>query len=140
LINILLLEDELEFANLIKSGLEDIGYKVTHCTTGREALDLLTTGTFDLMIVDILIKKGAGLVPDGGISVITATRTALPTMTPLGHQSKIPIIAVSGSISISDSPDLLDIATEMGANAVIRKPFSQTKLLAEIRKLTEQSA
>lgn len=137
---ILLLEDELVFADLIKSGLEGVGYEITHCTSGSEALETLTKQKFDILIVDILIKNGVGLLPDGGISVITTIRTALPTMTELGYQSKLPILAISGSVPMMDGPDLLDIAKEMGANATLRKPFAQPKLLEAIRQITENTA
>lgn len=137
---ILLLEDDLEFAKVMKIGLEDVGYSVTHCLTGRGALAKLAEEQFDVLIVDILIKTSSGLVPDGGISVITTVRTALRTMTSLGHQSRIPIIAISGSVAIADGPDLLSIAADLGANAVLRKPFSQPKLLGHITALIGDQA
>lgn len=136
---ILLLEDDVDLASLMIGGLEDVGHSITHCTTGRSAIEKLTNEKFDLLIVDILIKTSSGLVPDGGISVITAVRTALPTMTKLGHHAKMPIIAISGSIPIVDGPDLLNIATDMGADIVLRKPFSQSKLITHINALTRSS-
>jgi len=47
--NILVADDDREITNLIADSLEDEGFTVIRCYTGREALDLILAGNFSLM-------------------------------------------------------------------------------------------
>lgn len=75
--------------------------------------------TPDLVITDIVMPEPAGL------DLILALRKSHPNL---------PIIAVSGGL-IGSETDVLHVAQQMGAAAVLPKPFSLPQLLTVIDKV-----
>ena len=59
MIKILVVDDELPIANLIRMNLARQGYSVTCAYDGQEAADLLET-PFDLVLLDIMLPKFDG--------------------------------------------------------------------------------
>src|SRR5207237_6027678 len=59
--HVLLVEDERTISAYIKRGLEEHGYAVDVAYTGREALDWLQSGPFDLIVLDIMLPELDGL-------------------------------------------------------------------------------
>ena len=57
---ILLVDDELDFAELSKLRLEGSGYEVTTVVSGEEALVLLKNYTPDLILLDLLLPGMRG--------------------------------------------------------------------------------
>ncbi|AWH53554.1 response regulator [Stenotrophomonas sp. ESTM1D_MKCIP4_1] len=55
---LLLVEDQLDLAELVEDALADDGSKVTHADSVFEALSLLREGTFDAAILDIELGDG----------------------------------------------------------------------------------
>ena len=58
--NILVIEDELRVAELLQSGLEENGYKVSLASDGIQGLSLFLTNKFDLILSDIILPKMGG--------------------------------------------------------------------------------
>jgi DNA-binding response OmpR family regulator len=54
---LLLVEDERRISAYVKRGLEEEGYAVDAVYTGQEALDWAEAGTYDLIILDILLPE-----------------------------------------------------------------------------------
>jgi CheY-like chemotaxis protein len=78
---LLLVDDEVDFLDVLSGFLVDEGYKVTIAREAREALDLLSKGTFDLLLSDInmpgmkgfeLIREACRLYPALKSALITA--------------------------------------------------------------------
>jgi CheY-like chemotaxis protein len=72
-------DDPLVLMNMVDM-LEDLGHRVTSAASGRQALDALEAGTFDLMVTDHAMPHmtGAQLIADArercpGLAVILAT-------------------------------------------------------------------
>ena len=61
LIQVLLIEDDWDLALILKEFLEGKGYNVTHVENGLEALSILESYKFHLMICDIMMPKMDGL-------------------------------------------------------------------------------
>ena len=61
MIRILLAEDDDAMRAYLARALERSGYQVATAATGREALDLLTSGTFDLLLTDIVMPEMDGI-------------------------------------------------------------------------------
>lgn len=61
MIRILLAEDDEAMRAYLARALERSGYQVATASTGREALDLLTSGTFDLLLTDIVMPEMDGI-------------------------------------------------------------------------------
>ena len=80
MIRILLAEDDEAMRGYLARALQRSGYDVTTAATGREALDLVESGTFDLLLTDIVLHEASGLElareareahPDIGIALMS---------------------------------------------------------------------
>src|SRR3546814_16615470 len=94
--------------------MERVGNTVIEAVDGNECLVKDRQGSIDLVITDILMPGKEG------ISTIRAFR---------GMSRDLPIIVMSGGLREA-GPGLLDEATELGANASLKKPFR----IAEVRQ------
>ncbi|MFV0516971.1 MAG: sigma-54-dependent transcriptional regulator [Aminipila sp.] len=77
---ILIVDDEIEYQNVVSLILEDAGYHTNACSNGQEAIDFLKDNVVDLVITDLrmpimsgneLIKKIAEM--DCGIDILVVT-------------------------------------------------------------------
>ncbi|HEX3933791.1 MAG TPA: response regulator transcription factor [Puia sp.] len=116
---ILVIEDEDRVANLIKKGLEELGFAVTIAAEGAVGRQLATGGLFDLVITDVLL-------PDtSGVDVCKAIREKLP---------HLPIIMLTALGTTDDKVDGFDA----GANDYLVKPFDFRELYVRIRELLKR--
>lgn len=78
---ILLVDDEVDFLEILSEFMEDEGYGVVTATNGRDALRILGNETFDLLLSDInmpemkgfeLLERASGLYPQMKRALITA--------------------------------------------------------------------
>lgn len=111
---ILIAEDEERIASFIAKGLKSAGYSSVHVTTGTEAIDLASTGDFDLLILDL------GLPDVDGFEVLDVIRSSGVTM---------PVIILTARSSVTDTVAGL----EGGADDYMAKPFRFEELLARVR-------
>ncbi len=58
---ILIVEDEETLRDLYEEDLVDSGYDVTKASNGKEAIDLVRKGNFDLIIMDIRMPEMDGI-------------------------------------------------------------------------------
>jgi DNA-binding response OmpR family regulator len=117
-LKIMLIEDEHEIREILKSLLEDEGFEVIALENGIEVMSQLQKHLPHFLIVDQLmpVKKG--------VEVIHEIRAQ-------GQFSKIPIIMLSALSSESDKVKALEI----GADDYVTKPFQAKELCARIRAL-----
>ena len=108
---ILLIDDEDEVRVLSQMALAEAGYRVLTADSGPHGLRLLQHQEVDLALVDIFMPSMDGL------EVVQLLHTTRPACK---------IIAMSGS---SREWDYLDRAKRLGANDMLRKPFSPQDLL-----------
>lgn len=111
---ILIAEDERRIARFVEKGLKANGYACTVVEDGISALDLGSSGDFDLMILDV------GLPRMDGFQVLKALR---------GMDVDIPILMVTARSGVEDTVQGL----EGGANDYIAKPFRFEELLARVK-------
>lgn len=81
---VLMIEDDADIAEMYRLGLEPASYSVSVAASGREGLKLARAGSFDLVILDIMMP---GM---DGMTVLEAIR-ADPRMAPL------PVLILSNS-------------------------------------------
>lgn len=112
--HILVIEDEVQIARILKLELEYEGYQVTVENDGRSGLEMALANPFDLILLDILLPKLSG------IEVLRRLRKV---------QSFPPVILVSARNSTFDKVAGLDL----GANDYVTKPYEIEELLARIR-------
>jgi two-component system alkaline phosphatase synthesis response regulator PhoP len=113
---ILLVEDDPAIAKLMNLHLHAPDYFVTVCGRAAAALERLKTGTFDVVILDILL-------PDGnGVEVCRKMRL---------HGNWTPVLMLS---ALSDESDKVR-ALESGADDYMTKPFGVAEMMARVRAL-----
>lgn len=110
---ILLVEDETNIQNVIKTMLESSNYYVITAGTCAMANSMFTSHQPDVIILDL------GLPDMDGINLITFVR----------EKSLTPIIVLSARSDDTEKVRALDL----GANDYVTKPFSSAELLARIR-------
>jgi CheY-like chemotaxis protein len=113
---VLLVEDDVRNIFALTSVLEPAGLRVEIARNGREALEALERGRFDLVLMDVMMPEMDGL---------TATREIRrrPGL------AKLPVIAITAKAMEHDRRACLDA----GANDYIAKPIDVEKLLSLMR-------
>jgi len=116
---ILLIEDEAEVASYILNGLAELGYVVEHVADGREGLILATTGSYDALVIDLMLP---GL---DGLGVLKTLR---------GAGVKTPTLILTARASVPDRVEGLNA----GADDYLTKPFAFSELFARLNALTRR--
>ncbi len=111
---ILVVEDERRMAELLQQGLTEDGHRITVATDGREGLSLAENGSFDLILLDVMLP---GV---NGFQIVRQLRT---------HRNQTPILMLTARDSTKDMVEGLDF----GADDYLTKPFSFEVLLARVR-------
>lgn len=111
---ILLIEDEARILSFLTRGLEAEGYSAHGARDGRIGLELALAGTWDLVVLDLLLPSL------GGLDVLTTLHNQRP---------HLPVLILSAR---GDVPTKLR-GFELGAADFMAKPFSLDELLARIR-------
>src|SRR5699024_9065898 len=114
LTRILLVEDEDRIASFVAKGLRAEGFSPDIVEAGHEAIDLVRTGRYDLVVLDL------GLPGLDGFSVLRMIRS---------ERHELPVIILTARESIEDTVAGLS----GGADDYVRKPFAFDELLARIR-------
>ncbi|WP_214802591.1 MULTISPECIES: response regulator transcription factor [unclassified Exiguobacterium] len=116
---ILLVDDDVQIAELIDVYVKNDGYHTTMATDGEMALDLFNQESFDLIILDWMMPRMDGL------EFCKRVR----------QTSQIPILMVSAKVG--DMDKILGLTT--GVDDYIIKPFNPLELMARIKALLRRS-
>jgi CheY-like chemotaxis protein len=114
--NILIIDDDKLTINAVQHSLETLGHKASVAKNGEEAIEMISDGSYDLIISDIMMPGISGL------SLITVLRSV--------HLCFTPIIIMS---TLNNRP-LLDAAFKAGANDYLNKPFTIEDLSDKLKK------
>ena len=118
---ILVVEDELKMAGLLKRGLEEEGYAVDVAATGSDAVWAATENPYDAILLDVML-------PDvNGFEVCRQLRAA-------GRWA--PVLMLTARTAVTDRVAGLDA----GADDYLTKPFSFSELFARVRALVRRGA
>lgn len=122
--HILLVEDDISIQEMVETYLVKEGFQVTIASDGEEGVNAFLKGSFDLIILDIMMPKLDGL------EVVRIIR----------EKSAIPILMMSAKDTDVDKA----VGLGLGADDYICKPFSMIELAARvkagIRRSTKYSA
>src|SRR5471032_987804 len=113
---ILIVEDDLHLAGLLSLHLRDEGYDVTHCADGNLGLAQLSKGSWDALILDLMLPGVDGLE-------ICRQARAMARYTPI----------IITSARSSEMHRVLGL--ELGADDYLAKPFSMLELAARVKAL-----
>ncbi len=111
---ILVVEDDEQILRAMVSALTEEGYEVDDAANGNDGLWLATEGSYDMILLDIML-------PDiDGLEITRRIRTASP---------QTPVILVTARDAVDDRVRGLDV----GADDYVVKPFAVVELLARMR-------
>lgn len=114
---LLLAEDERSLSKAIITILQRNNYSADAVYNGKEALDYLSYGNYDAVILDIMMPKL------DGISVLKKLRE---------QGNTIPVLMLTAKSEVDDKV----LGLDSGANDYLTKPFNTKELLARIRAMT----
>jgi DNA-binding response OmpR family regulator len=113
---ILVVEDEAKVASFVKRALEEESYAVDVCADGAEALERGRSGSYDLIVLDVMLPSLSG------VEVVKELR---------GHKIAAPILLLTAQSRMEQKVTGLDA----GADDYLTKPFAIEELLARVRAL-----
>ncbi|PHX76929.1 MAG: DNA-binding response regulator [Flavobacteriales bacterium] len=113
---ILVVEDEIDLAELLKINLEAEGYRVTLAPHGAVAINKIKTESFDMIIMDIMMPSMDGLTATHHIRL---------------SSNNIPILILSAGNTAQDRINGL----KAGADDYMSKPFELEELLLRVQKI-----
>lgn len=114
---ILLADDDDQFRDMLEAMLERLGHSVVIARNGNEALKRYREAPTDLVITDLIMPDKEGL------ETIRELRRG---------SANVKIIAMSGGGRVTPAM-YLKLAAEMGAAAILAKPFSSQQLSDAIK-------
>lgn len=114
---ILIIDDDLEFLDLVSTLLRDEGYEVDTAKSGKEGLEKWTENLYSLILIDIKL-------PDfDGIELLTRIRIS-------DTDPKIRKVIITGYPSLENARQALNL----GADAYLVKPVKAVELVETVRK------
>ena len=116
---ILLVEDEESLAVGLKFNLTEEGYVVHWVTDGKQAVEIVHSEKFDLIILDIMLPYMDGFEVAGQIRL---------------NHPKIPILMLTARTRVEDKIKGL----ESGADDYITKPFNLEELLLRLKGMLKR--
>jgi two-component system phosphate regulon response regulator PhoB len=116
---ILVVDDDLDLVDVVRTALEREGFAVDEAGDGETALTKIAGDTPELVVLDLGLPKVRGL------DVLRQVRL----------DNAVPVIVLSGQ---SDEADRI-VGLELGADDYVVKPFSPRELVARVRSVLRRS-
>ncbi len=121
--HILVVDDDKQIARLVRSYLEQAGYRVSVAYEGNEALQNIRADRPDLIVLDLMLPGKDGWE----ITRIVRGDPSLAT---------IPIIMLTARVEDTDKI----VGLELGADDYIAKPFNPREVVARVRAVLRRTA
>jgi DNA-binding response OmpR family regulator len=116
---ILVVEDEVRMANLLRRGLEEEGHAVVVASNGKDGLSIALSHPFDVMVLDVMLP---------GLDGLTVARRLRD------RGNRTPILMLTAR----DAEREVVAGLDVGADDYLTKPFSLDVLLARIRAVSRR--
>lgn len=117
---ILVIDDDNDVREMVKSILVRAGHEVAEALNGRDGVRMFKEAPAKLVVTDIFMPEQEGL------ETIRELRMLYPG---------IKILAMSGGIWAMDRTATLGVAKKIGADRTIPKPIAKAELLAAVTDL-----
>ena len=117
-LQVLYVEDEPDIRAVVNFALEDEGFQLVPCTSGREAVDKAPGLNPDLILLDVMMPDMDG-------------PATLRRLRELPHLMSTPVIFMTAKVRASEVGEY----QAMGALGVIAKPFDPMTLADQIRDI-----
>lgn len=118
-ISILVVDDDELVRETLVGYLRTSGFRVTSAFDGEQALEKLKAEPVDLVLTDLIMPNREGIE-----TIVELRRQHTP----------VKIIAISGGGRTGDV-DFLQMASMLGADGVLRKPFSRAELVRKVHEV-----
>lgn len=119
--HVLVVDDVEQNRDLVRRQLERQGYTVDTAGNGREALEKIESGHFDLMLLDVIMPEL------DGFAVLEELRKRELLL-------ELPVIMISGLTEVDSAARCIEI----GAEDFLTKPFNPTLLHARVESSLER--
>jgi DNA-binding response OmpR family regulator len=117
--HILVVDDDFLIRNTLKLYLEREGYLVSLASNGMEAIKCLEQAAPDVLILDLFMPEMDGF----------------ETLRRLNHAARrARILVISGGGSAAHC-EFITVASKLGADSVLKKPFTAPELAAAVEAL-----
>jgi two-component system, OmpR family, response regulator MtrA len=116
---VLLVEDDSSIREVAALGLTQAGFAVTTASDGRQGLLEFRQGSFDLVVLDVMLPE----------------RDGFEVCREIRRESRVPIVMLSAR---SDTVDVV-VGLELGADDYVTKPFELPELVARARAVMRRS-
>ncbi len=117
---LLIVEDEVRMADLLRKGLTEEGHMVTCAVDGAEGCELARDYEFDVIILDVMMPKLSGY------EVAKRLRS---------ERVSTPILMLTAKDAV---PDIIH-GLDLGADDYMTKPFSFAELVARLRAVKRRA-
>src|SRR3989475_9655368 len=118
---ILVIEDEAKVASFIRRALEEENYAVDVCADGAKGLEMGLSGSYDLVILDLMLPAVLGL------EILKELRK---------EKIQAPVLILTARSQVDQRVKGLDA----GADDYLTKPFAIEELLARVRALLRRGS
>jgi DNA-binding response OmpR family regulator len=115
---ILLLDDDPSMQRLVRAILKREGFLVDVFLTGREAIAAIDKGSYDALLLDLMMPH------EGGITVIRHIRKKQPAL-------------LRRVLLLTGSPNSIVAPIEPEVAGVVPKPFKEEDLIRAVRAIAE---
>lgn len=116
---ILIVEDDRKIAGFVSKGLREQGFSVDICHDGNEGLYQIQTGSYDVVLLDIMLPGRDGL------SILRVLRD---------EKNTVPIILLTARSGLDERVEGLNL----GADDYLPKPFYVEELIARIHAVSRR--
>ena len=119
MLSVLIVDDDVQIRQLLRDYLSEFGMTVVAVSDGKAMTDALQNGSFDLVILDLMLPG------EDGISLCRSLRA----------KSDIPILMLTAR---GESMDRV-VGLEVGADDYVVKPFEPRELVARIQTILRRA-
>ena len=116
---IIIVEDEADYAKMIRMRLVAEGYDVTIAGDAYSGTQQIMKHDFDLVILDLNMPAGGGF-------------TLLERIRMVPAKASLPVIILTGTHVNSE---IVEQAKKLGVSAIFSKPYEANRFLSAIKKL-----
>jgi two-component system, OmpR family, copper resistance phosphate regulon response regulator CusR len=118
---ILIIEDDVKVGGFLEQGLREEGFDVARGSDGEEAIAMVLSEAYDIILLDYMLPGRSGP------QVVKAIRD---------QGRATPVLMLTAR----DAPEDIQLCLTCGANGYLTKPFRFADLLAHIERLTHVSS
>lgn len=119
-VHILVVDDDRRIRELLKSYLQDHGYRVSLAASGEEARRHMAGLSFDVLVLDVMMPG------ESGLSLVKALRE---------KKLDVPVLMLS---ALSETRDRIT-GLSLGSDDYLAKPFEPQELLLRLQSLLRRS-